>query len=130
MRLPGSSGSPPGTLTTSTRSAARLWGARRPPTPESVDAQWSRIVEEEGRIVAGRVIRLSPSQRAVLRAIAHSDGGVEHPGSHRFLSALRLPTSTGNQAREVLEREDLIRQEDDGRWTLVDPVVSAYLRRL
>ena len=109
---------------------ARLWGARRPPTPESVDAQWSRIVEEEGRIAAGRVIRLSPSQRAVLRAIAHMDGGVEHPGSYRFLSALRLPTSTGNQAREVLEREDLIRQEDDGRWTLVDPVVSAYLRRL
>ena len=54
----------------------------------------------------------------------------EHPGSHRFLSALRLPVSTGNQAREVLEKEDLIRQGDDGRWTLVDPVVSAYLRRL
>lgn len=109
---------------------ARLWAARRPPTPASVDAQWSRIVEEEGRVAAGRVVRLSASQRAVLRAIAHIDGGMEHPGSHRVLSALRLPTSTGNQAREVLEREDLIRQQDDGLWTLVDPVVAAYLRRL
>ena len=106
----------------------RLWGAPRPPDTPSVDAHWSRIVREDGRVASGRLIRLSAGQRAVLKAIARADGGVEHPGSHRFLSPLRLPTSTGNQAREVLEQEDLIRREDDGRWNLVDPVMASWLR--
>ena len=109
---------------------ARLWRRRRAPEPRSVDDHWSRIVEEDGRATAGRVFRLPASQRALLKAIAGADGGAAHPGSHGFLSALRLPASTGNQAREVLERDDLIRQEADGRWTLMDPVLSSYLRNL
>ena len=109
---------------------ARLWRRRRVPEPGSVDDHWSRIVEEDGRAAAGRVFRLPASQRALLKAIAGADGGAAHPGSHGFLSALRLPASTGNQAREALERDDLIRQEADGRWTLVDPVLSSYLRNL
>ena len=109
---------------------ARLWRRRPAPEPRSVDDHWSRIVEEDGRAVAGRVFRLPASQRALLKAIAGADGGAAHPGSHGFLSAIRLPASTGNQAREALERDDLIRQEADGRWTLVDPVLSSYLRNL
>ena len=108
----------------------RLWGADHPPTADSVQAVWSRIVDEDKRVVAGRLVRLAPSQRAVLKAIAGEDGGVEHPASLRFLTPLRLPTSTGNRAKEVLEQDDLIRQEDDGRWTLVDPVMASYLRTL
>ena len=109
---------------------SRLWGERRPPTVAAVQAVWSRVVDEDKRVVAGRLVRLAPSQRAMLKAIAGTDGGVEHPASLQFLSPLRLPTSTGNRAKEVLEQDDLIRQEDDGRWTLVDPVMSAYLRTL
>ena len=109
---------------------SRLWGERRPPAVAAVQTVWSRIVDEDKRVVAGRIVRLAPSRRAMLKAIARTDGGVEHPASLQFLSPLRLPTSTGNRAKEVLEQDDLIRQEDDGRWTLVDPVMSAYLRTL
>ncbi len=63
-------------------------------------------------------------------AIAHTDGGGAHPASLEFLSPIRLPTSTGNRAKEVLEQEDLIRRDDDGRWVLVDPVMASYLRTL
>ena len=109
---------------------ARLWGGERPPSVEAVDAAWSRIVDEDKRVAAGRLVRLAPSQRALLKAVARTRGGVEHPTSLQFLSPLRLPTSTGNRAREVLEREDLIRRDDDGRWVLVDPVMTSYLRSL
>ena len=71
-----------------------------------------------------------PSQRALLKAIAQAPAGVEHPASLEFLSPLRLPTSTGNRAKEVLEQEDLIRQDDEGRWTLVDRVTASCLRSL
>ena len=108
---------------------ARLWGGDLPPGIESVEAHWSRIVDEDGRVAAGRLRRLPASQRAMLKAIAQSEDGVEHPGSHRFLSSLRLPASTGNHARGALEQEDLIHRRGNGRWTLVDPVLSSYLRR-
>ena len=109
---------------------ARLWGGERPPSVEAVDAAWSRIVDEDKRVAADRLVRLAPSQRALLKAVARTRGGVEHPASLEFLSPLRLPTSTGNRARVVLEQEDLIRRDDDGRWVLVDPVMTSYLRSL
>lgn len=109
---------------------ARLWGGRRPPSPTEVEAAWMRIVDEDQRIAADRLLRLPPSQRALLKAIAQAEGGVRHPASLEFLAPLRLPTSTGNRAKEVLEQEDFIRQESDGRWTLVDPVMAGYLRGL
>ena len=109
---------------------ARLWGGRRPPSPAEVEAAWMRIVDEDRRIAADRLLRLPPSQRALLKAIAQAEGGVRHPASLEFLAPLRLPTSTGNRAKEVLEQEDFIRQESDGRWTLVDPVMAGYLRGL
>lgn len=70
-------------------------------------------------VAAARVVGLSASQRALLRAIAQADEGVEHPLSHHFLSPIRLAASTGNRAKEVLEQEDLIRQDDDaaGAWS-------------
>ena len=109
---------------------ARLWRGDRPPSAADVDAAWARIVAEEKRLAAGQLVRLPPSQRALLRAIAQIPGGVRHPASLEFLAPIRLPASTGNRAKEVLEQQDLIRQESDGRWTLVDPVMASYLQSL
>ena len=109
---------------------ARLWNAKQPPTPAAAEGAWARIVEEDQRVAAHQVLRLPSSQRALLKAIAAVEGGVRHPASLAFLAPLRLPTSTGNRAKELLEQEDFIRQERDGRWTLVDPVLTGYLRGL
>ena len=34
------------------------------------------------------------------------------------------------RARNALERDDLIQQEAEGSWRLVDPAMAAWLRRL
>ncbi|MDE0348804.1 MAG: hypothetical protein OXM56_03760 [Gammaproteobacteria bacterium] len=107
-----------------------LWRADAAPTADSVEAMWARLVAEEGGVAAGRVARLAPSQRALLRGIAEAEHGVPHPTSHGFLGALRLPVSTGVRARDALERDDLIQREEDGRWMLVDPAMAAWLRQL
>ena len=109
---------------------APLWRADAEPTADSVEATWARLVAEEGGVAAGRVARLAPSQRALLRGIAEAEQGVPHPTSHAFLGRLRLPVSTGVRARDALERDDLIQQEEDGRWTLVDPAMAAWLRQV
>ena len=84
---------------------------------------------DDRRRVAPIVRGLSAAQRAMLAGIARDADGVEHPTGQAFLSAIRLATSTGLAAKEVLEKEDLIRMETNGRWRLVDPVMAAYLRR-
>ena len=108
----------------------RLWRRDEPPTAGAVRSAWRQIVEEDKAIAAGQLVRLPGSQRALLRAIARTPGGVAHPASQAFLTPIRLPTSTGNRAKEALEEEDLIRQEQNGRWTLVDPVMASYLATL
>ncbi len=107
-----------------------LWRADSPPSKDTVDSMWARIVAEESGLASARVARLAPSQRALLRAIAVSEEGIRHPTSHGFLAPLRLPVSTGVRARDALEREDLIQRGADGRWILVDPAMAACLRRL
>ena len=109
---------------------ARLWSRGAPPAVDAVTTAWARIVEEDRHVAGSRLVRLAPSQRALLKALARAEGGVAHPASLEFLSPLRLPTSTGNRAKEVLEQEDLIRRDNDGRWVLVDPVMASYLRTL
>jgi len=106
----------------------RLWSARRPPSVDDVDAVWALHVEENKRRVAARVLELSLAQRAMLAAIARQP--TPHPAGQAFLSKVRLPASTGLQAKGVLEREDLIQQNEDGAWEPVDPVLAAYLREI
>ena len=108
----------------------RLWRGDEPPTASAVLTAWRRIVDEDKSVVAGQLVRLPASQRALLKAIAQAPGGVAHPTSQAFLAPIRLPTSTGNRAKDSLEEDDLIRQEADGRWTLVDPVMAAHLATL
>lgn len=109
---------------------APLWRADAAPSAGTVEAMSARLVAEEGGLAAGRVARLAPSQRALLRGIAEPEHGVQHPTSHGFLGTLRLPVSTGVRARDALERDDLIQREEDGRWMLVDPAMAAWLRQL
>lgn len=106
----------------------RLWSARRAPSVDDVDAVWALHVEENKRRVAARVVELSPAQRAMLAAIARQP--TPHPSGQAFLSKVRLPASTGLQAKGVLEREDLIQQNAAGVWEPVDPVLAAYLREI
>ena len=108
----------------------RLWRRDEPPAAAAVRTAWRQIVEEDSAIAAGQLVRLPASQRALVKAIAQTPGGVAQPTSQAFLAPIRLPTSTGNRAKEALQESDLIRQETDGRWTLVDPVMAAHLATL
>ena len=78
--------------------------------------------------MAARVLELSAAQRAMLAAIARQP--TPHPASQEFLRQVRLPASTGLQAKGVLERDDLIQQNEAGVWEPVDPVLAAYLRAI
>ncbi len=106
----------------------RLWDRPRPPSVDAVGKAWLIYVEDDKRRVAARVLELSPAQRALLAQIAREP--TSHPASQEFLQKVRLPASTGVQAKQVLEREDLIQQDEHGVWELVDPVLATALKDL
>ena len=106
---------------------SRLWSGSEVPTEPSVAETWREIVAEDAAFVAHQVRTLSATQRAMLVGVAE-EGQVEHPTGREFLARCRLSASTGSQAKDVLESEDLIRQNDAGFWKLVDPVMAEYIR--
>lgn len=105
----------------------RLWRADTPPDERAIDRAWLELAGEDEAIVAQQVRALSATQRAMLVGIAQA-GTLEHPTGRAFLAAVRLSASTGAAAKDVLEAEDLIRQNRDGLWELVDPVMEQYIR--
>ncbi len=110
------------------RLCSKLWAQKAAPTLSEVDLAWSRVAEGDASVAAEKVRRLSASQRAMLIGIAR-EGAVEQLTSRDFTAPLKLPPSTANQAREALEQEDFIR-EQDGAWVLIDPIVQSYLDQL
>ncbi len=106
---------------------SRLWSNTRPPATAAIGETWREIVAEDAAFVAHQVRTLSATQRAMLVGIAEA-GQVEHPTGREFLARCRLSASTGSQAKDVLEAEDLIRQNEDRHWELVDPVMAEYIR--
>lgn len=109
---------------------ARLWERNTLPTERAIEGVWEDLVEEDRSLVTGKVLRLAASQRGMLKAIAKAPNGVAQPTSQAFLTSIRLPTSTGNRSREILEEQDFIQQDDDKAWILVDPIMASYLRTL
>ena len=107
----------------------RLWQADKAPDLPAVRRVWQGFVEEDQRRAASRVLALSSAQRGMLAGIARA-GEVQHPTGQQFLQQLRMATSTGLAAKEVLERQDLIQQTETGTWSLVDPVMAAGLADL
>ncbi len=106
---------------------SRLWNRPRPPTARAIAETWREIVAEDAAFVAHHVRTLSATQRAMLVGIAEA-GQIEHPTGREFLARCRLSASTGSQAKDVLETEDLIRQNERRHWELVDPVMAEYIR--
>lgn len=107
----------------------RLWQADKAPNLATIRRVWKRFVEEDQRRAASRVLALSSAQRGMLAGIARA-GEIQHPTGQAFLQQLRMATSTGLAAKEVLERQDLIQQTETGTWSLVDPVMAAGLADL
>lgn len=106
---------------------SRLWTGNAPPSEREAEARWRDIAGEDAAFVAHQVRQLSATQRAMLVGVAVA-GTVEHPTGREFLARCRLSASTGSLAKDVLESDDLIRQNENGRWELVDPVMAEYIR--
>jgi len=103
----------------------RLWRHPMAVDASNVNAEWADFVSQESDNVSAQVGRLAASQRAVMIALAEAPEA--SLTGKTFLQRVRLATSSCAQAAQALKSADLIYQQQDDTWAVLDPLVEAAL---
>jgi len=105
----------------------RLWRHSEPAAIEDVTSEWTYLMELESDNISSQIGRLAASQRAVVIALS------QRPDANLtgkvFLQRARLAASSCAQAAKALKSADLIYQQGDGAWALLDPLMETYLHQ-
>jgi len=100
----------------------RLWSSDLPPVIQDVVNEWGDLVRQNRHITSREMERLSPNQRAVLRCLAQTP--TDQPRAKAFVRRTRVSSASVGQAVRILEEQDLIKADPDGRWMVSDPVMQ------
>jgi len=103
----------------------RLWRHTKPVNAADVEAEWACLVHQESDNASSQVGRLAANQRAVMLALAESPDA--NLTGKTFLQRARLAASSCAQAAKALKAADLIYQQQDGAWAVLDPLMEASL---
>ena len=96
-------------------------------TDENVTAAYETLLESERYGYQGIIQGLSTGQLKLLRAIA-VEGEVALTANN-FLQAHRLTLGGVQSARKLLSDQDLIEQNANKLWRIVDPIFRAWLQQ-
>lgn len=104
-----------------------LWQLPILPTDEDVVAAWDNIIVEEESSIVAVLTRMSMTQKAVINQLTIEPTSAL--GSKRFLALVNLASSTMRTAMRQLQKDDMVYQDEDGLWHVLDPCLSAYLKK-
>jgi len=104
-----------------------LWRLDAAPVKEDVLITWKGIVAEEEASIVDILTNLSPTQKAVIHQLAMEP--TASLGSKRFLTLVNLASSTVRTAMNQLKKDDMVYQDAASVWHVIDPCLSAYLRK-
>lgn len=103
----------------------RLWRYPEAVNALDVESEWSGLILQESDNISSQIGRLAASQRAVMIALAEApDTSLT---GKTFLQRSRLAASSCAQAAKALRMADLIYQQKDGAWAILDPLMEAAL---
>ncbi len=103
----------------------RLWRHPEAVNKADVESEWAYMTHQETDNISSQIGKLAASQRAVMIALAETPE-VNLTGK-AFLQRTRLAASSCAQAAKALKSADLIYQQKDGAWALLDPLMEATL---
>lgn len=103
----------------------RLWRHAEAVNAVDVESEWDYLVRQESDNISSQVGKLAASQRAVMIALAEAPDA--NLTGKTFLQRARLAASSCAQAAKALKSADLIHQQKDGAWAILDPLMEATL---
>jgi len=107
------------------RLCALLWKEKKVPTKSVVEKKWDLFVQQEKHRIGMEIQHISPNQRAVLSTLAANP--TSQPRSKAFLRQVRLANASAGQAIQVLLEKDLIYENPEGSFCVLDPAIRWYL---
>lgn len=105
---------------------SELWRMDTIPAEATIQQCWSTIVQEEETDIVTDITNLSLGQKAVMRALALKPEN--KLGSKLFIDRVGLASSTIRTALKQLQKDDMIYQDDNKFWKIMNPCLAKYLR--
>ncbi len=94
-------------------------------TAATVDELWHDYVKSQRSIISHDVTTLSVNQRKIITALAASP--VKEIQAAKFTTSLKISASSEQQSVEKLLKNDLVYQDSDGLFHVLDPAMRYYL---
>lgn len=102
-----------------------LWDRDSPKSASDVDDVWHEYVKTQRQMISYDIGNLSTNQKKLLVMLAKQS--VKAIQSAEFVSLLKMPTSSAQQALDVLSKNDLVFQDKEGFYRVLDPAMKYYL---
>jgi len=106
---------------------SELWNMDRVPNIKTTMAGWQTIIEEESSNIVEMMTNLSLTQKAVVSVLALRPE--KSLGSKLFLDHVGLASSTVRTAIKQLKKDDIVYQDAQGNWCVMNPCLSSYLQQ-
>src|SRR3990167_5715332 len=102
-----------------------LWEYDYIATIDVVDSTWCNYVKTQRQLISSDTMELSINQRKVISVLAKTPS--KEIQSADFISPLKISASSAQQAADVLIRKDLVYQNSEGLYCVLDPAMRFYL---
>jgi len=105
----------------------RLWRETKLPTVSDVRKSWDNYVNQQAVWILDDLSRLTLNRRKILAAIAHE--ATEEPQGQAFSRRAGVTPSTIQRTLVDLYKLDMIFQDEEGFYHVLDPAVSYFIRQ-
>jgi hypothetical protein len=106
----------------------QLWMLEKCPATKQITQAWQMLVDDQYSWIGDELNRLTPNQRLILAAFAHQP--MPNPQSQIFSKMTGLSPSSVKSAIMPLLDRDLIFQDQQGVYSVLDPIFQTYLKNI
>lgn len=105
-----------------------LWFEDVPPSPNQVEQTWESYVFNHKSVVISDVIALSLNQKKILRALSFA--AEPEPTGQAFAEKTHMNPASIRQALQMLILKDLVYENSESKYVVLDPAISYYFRHI
>ncbi len=102
-----------------------LWRLNEAPTAADVAAAWAEYVDSNRKAISSDISGLSLNQKRMIATLAAVPGSAVF--GKEFSDYADLSTSSIRQVLEVLTAKDIVYQDDEGVYRLLDPALRYFV---
>lgn len=102
-----------------------LWRLNEAPTAADVAAAWAEYVDSNRKAISSDISGLSLNQKRMIATLAAMPGSAVF--GKEFSDYADLSTSSIRQVLEVLTAKDIVYQDDEGVYRLLDPALRYFV---